>query len=153
MLPPGLKRGPLSGERAGTRLVGEELRWTSPATGTRRLQAAAIEFPLWSGRNETGSVGPLPGTSELALRVSVNNNIIVLGFFSLFFGAPKSPNERRLSPPLVENEDLHSHVCFRDPRSHYLVLCTLPFFLCFCSFCVFASVDIITNVAGKIHAR
>lgn len=108
------------------------------APGCASLRLVPSRPPLWSGffprKNETGSVGPLPGTSELSLCVSVNNNIVVFLYFS---GAPKSPNERRLSPPLVENEDLHSHVCFRDPRSHYLVLRTLLFFFVFALLCVF----------------
>lgn len=62
------------------------------APGCASLRLVPSRPPLWSGffprKNETGSVGPLPGTSELSLCVSVNNNIVVFLYF------PEHPNHQ-----------------------------------------------------------
>lgn len=100
------------------------------------------------------NVGPLSGTSELAICAVLRTSNTVL--FPRSLRTSQSPNERGLSPPFVENEDLHSHVCFRHPRSYYLVACT---FFCLFVFvispCFFLSQvwTYITNLAWKIHTH
>lgn len=58
----------------------------APGCASLRLVSSTPPPPprswFFPRKNETGSVGPLPGTSELALCVSVNYNIIVFLYFS-----------------------------------------------------------------------